>query len=69
MTGKGIKTMYEVESALKTINGLEPEGRMHIQHVFRNGLQTIASIAETKGYSEVTKEVLALSEALRRIGI
>jgi len=60
---------YDESKAVKEIRSLSPDARLHLQHLWRNGLQVIAAGAEIGESDVVTEEVYKLSNELRRLGI
>jgi hypothetical protein len=65
----GAKTMYDEDKAKKELSVLPPDARLHLQHVCRNGLQTIACMIEAGSAEEAKDEVMRLAVELRTLGL
>ena len=59
--------MYDEAKAIAEIRALSPDARMHLQHVYRNGLQSVSGLVE-EGQPEAAQDVIqGISEQLRRL--
>lgn len=57
---------YDEKEAEKAIIALPREVKLHIQHVNRNGLQNIMCALEMNDVGLAKRELMSLSEKLRR---
>jgi len=61
--------MYDEEKAKKEIAALPLDARLHLQHVCRNGLQTIACMIEAGSADGANDEVRRLARELGSLGL
>ncbi len=61
--------MYDEEKAKKEISALPLDARLHLQHVYRNGLQTIACMLEAGSADGAWDEVRRLACELQTLGL
>lgn len=62
-------TLYDDKVIEDAIRGLDSNIRLHLAHVYRNGLQTIVCCLETEQYDEAKRQALRLGAALKEMGI
>ncbi len=61
--------MYDEANAEKEIKRLPLDARLHLQHIFRNGLQTIACMIEAGWAEGAMDTVMRLACELERLGL
>lgn len=58
----------EVE-VIKEIRALSPAAKGHLQHVYRNGLQSVSGLIELKELDRAKDEIHDIAHKLRRLGL
>ena len=61
--------LYDEDEAVKQIKSLPQEGRLHLQHVFRNGLQSISGAIEMHHLEDAKDIVFQIDVNLRRLNL
>jgi len=57
------------DDAVREIRGLSEGARSHLQHKFRNGLQSVLSCIEEGALDDASSLVLDISDELRKMGL
>lgn len=61
--------MHDEAEGIKAIKELPVAGRLHLMHVFRNGLQNIVSMVELDQKAEAIKYIQELSGELKKLDL
>ena len=59
----------DVAAAIAEIKALTPNARGHIQHVFRNWLQSVSGLIELKELDRAKDVIHDVSNKLKRMGL
>ncbi len=62
-------TVHDEAEGIKAIKDLPKAGRLHLMHVFRNGLQNIVSMVELDQKNEAIKYIHEFSGELRKLDL
>lgn len=69
MTVRIISPMQDEAEAVKEIRALSPNARGHLQHVLRNGLQSISGLIELEEYERAREMIHDVVHKLRKVGL
>lgn len=61
--------MYDEPKAIAEIKALSLDARAHLQHVYRNGLQSVSGLVEEGQPEAAQKAIQGISHELRRLGL
>lgn len=61
--------MHDEAEGIKAIKDLQKAGRLHLMHVFRNGLQNIVMMVELDQKDEAIKYIHEFSNELKKLDL
>lgn len=66
--GKGV-SLYDEAEAMSQIKSLPREARLHLQHIFRNELQSIAAFIELCQLEDAQDKIFQIDRNLKGLGL